>query len=52
LIAIEFIKLFIDAPNPVVDTIFLEQEMLGDLRDGKISVVNVRCTDSIRQQFI
>jgi predicted transposase/invertase (TIGR01784 family) len=51
-IAIEFINLFIDPPKPVVDITFLEQEMLGDLRDGKISVVDVRCTDSNNQHFI
>jgi predicted transposase/invertase (TIGR01784 family) len=51
-IAIEFINLFIDPPKPVVEITFLEQEMLGVLRDGKISVVDVRCTDSNNQHFI
>lgn len=40
-IAIEFINLFINPPKPVVDIIFLEQEMPADLRDGKVSVVEV-----------
>jgi predicted transposase/invertase (TIGR01784 family) len=51
-ITIEFINLFIDPPHPVVDLEFLPQEMLPDVVDGKISIVDVRCIDSIRQQFI
>ena len=51
-IAIEFINLFISPPQPVVDITFLEQEILPDLRDGKVSVVDVRCTDSNNQHFI
>lgn len=51
-IAIEFINLFINPPKPVVDITFLEQEMPADLRDGKVSVVDIRCTDSNNQHFI
>ena len=51
-IAIEFINLFINPPKPVVDITFLEQEMPTDLRDGKVSVVDIRCTDSNNQHFI
>jgi predicted transposase/invertase (TIGR01784 family) len=51
-IAIEFINLFINPPHPVVDLEFLPQEMLPDVQDGKVSIVDVRCIDSIRQQFI
>jgi hypothetical protein len=51
-IAIELINLFINPPHPVVDLEFLNQEMLLDLQDGKVSIVDVRCIDSIRQQFI
>jgi len=51
-IAIEFINLFINPPKPVVDITFLEQEMLAELRYGKVSVVDIRCTDSNNQHFI
>jgi hypothetical protein len=51
-IAIEFINLIIYPPHPVVDLEFLPQEMLPDVQDGKVSIVDVRCIDSIRQQFI
>ena len=51
-ITIEFINLFINPPKPVVDITFLNQEMPSELRDGKVSVVDVRCTDSNNQHFI
>ena len=51
-IAIEFINLFISPPHPVVDLEFLPQEIHPDVQDGKVSIVDVRCIDSIRQQFI
>ena len=51
-ITIEFINLFVEPPLPVVDITYLQQEMLSDIRDGKISVVDIRCTDTNNQHFI
>jgi len=51
-ITIEFINLFVEPPQPAVDITYLQQEMLGDNRDGKVSVVDIRCTDSNNQHFI
>ncbi len=51
-ITIEFINLFVDPPQPVVDIIYLKQEMLADNREGKVSVVDIRCTDTNNQHFI
>ena len=48
----EIIKLLIKPPNPVVELEYLPQEMFPDVRDGKISIVDVRCIDSMKQQFI
>ena len=47
-IAIEFINLFVEPPVPVVDIIYLKQEMLADNRDGKVSVVDIRCTLNLK----
>jgi predicted transposase/invertase (TIGR01784 family) len=51
-ITIEIINLIINPPNPVIDLEYLPQEMFPDVNDGKISIVDVRCVDSMRQQFI
>jgi predicted transposase/invertase (TIGR01784 family) len=51
-ITIEFINLFVDPPQPVVDITYLKQEMLADNREGKVSVVDIRCTDTNNQHFI
>ena len=51
-ITIEIINLIIKPPNPVVDLEYLPQEMFPDVSDGKISIVDVRCIDSMKQQFI
>lgn len=51
-ITIEFINLFVEPPLPVIDITYLQQEMLSDIRDGKISVVDIRCTDTNNQHFI
>lgn len=51
-ITIEFINLFVNPTLPVVDITYLKQEMLADNRDGKISVVDIRCTDTNNQHFI
>jgi predicted transposase/invertase (TIGR01784 family) len=51
-IAIELINLLIKPPNPVVELEYLPQELFPDLNDGKISIVDVRCVDSLKQQFI
>jgi predicted transposase/invertase (TIGR01784 family) len=51
-ITIEFINLFVSPPQPVVDITYLKQEMLPDNRDGKVSVVDIRCTDTNNQHFI
>ena len=51
-ITIEFINLFVEPPEPVVDITYLKQEMLADNRDGKVSVVDIRCTDTNNQHFI
>ena len=40
-ITIEFINLFVDPPQPVVDITYLKQEMLADNREGKVSVVDI-----------
>ena len=42
-ITIEFINIFVSPPQPVVDITYLKQEMLPDNRDGKVSVVDMRC---------
>ena len=51
-ITIEIINLIIKPPNPVVDLEYLPQEMFPDVSDGKISIVDVKCIDSMKQQFI
>jgi predicted transposase/invertase (TIGR01784 family) len=51
-ITIKIINLIINPPNPVVDLEYLPQEMFPDVNDGKISIVDLRCVDSMRQQFI
>jgi len=51
-ITIEIINLLIKPPNPVVDLEYLPHEMFPDLNDGKVSIVDVRCVDSMKQQFI
>ena len=51
-ITIEFINIFVNPPQPVVDITYLKQEMLPDNRDGKFSVVDIRCTDTNNQHFI
>ncbi len=51
-ITIEFINLFVSPPQPVVDITYLKQEMLPDNRDGEVSVVDIRCTDTNNQHFI
>ncbi len=51
-ITIEFINLFVEPPEPVVDIMYLKQEMLADNRDGKVSLVDIRCTDTNNQHFI
>ncbi len=51
-ITIEIINLLIKPPNPVVDLEYLPNEMFHDMNDGKISIVDVRCLDSMKQQFI
>ena len=51
-ITIEIINLLIQPPNPVVDLEYLPNEMFHDMNDGKISIVDVRCLDSMKQQFI
>ena len=51
-ITMELINLFVQPPKPVVDISFMQQEMLADHRDGKVSVVDIRCTDSNNQHFI
>ena len=51
-ITIEIINLLIKPPNPVVEIEYLPQEMFPDVNDGKISIVDVRCVDNMKQQFI
>ena len=51
-ITIEIINLIIKPPNPVIDLEYLPQEMFPDVNDGKISIVDVRCLDNMKQQFI
>ena len=51
-ITIEIINLLINPPNPVVDLEYLPNEIFHDMNDGKISIVDVRCVDSMKQQFI
>ncbi len=51
-ITIEIINLIIKPPYPVIDLEYLPQEMFPDVNDGKISIVDVRCVDSLNQQFI
>ncbi len=51
-ITIEIINLIINPPNPVIDLEYLPQEMFPDVSDGKISIVDVRCMDTKKQQFI
>jgi len=51
-ITIEVINLLIDPPYPVVDLEFLSQEILPDIYNGKVSIVDVRCTDAKNQHFI
>jgi len=51
-ITIEIINLLINPPNPVVDLEYLPNEIFHDMNDGKISIVDVRCLDSMKQQFI
>ena len=47
-ITIEIINLLINPPNPVIDLEYLPQEMFPDVSDGKISIVDVRCVDSMK----
>lgn len=51
-ITIEFINTFVDPPQPVVDITYLKQEMFSDNREGKVSIVDIRCTDTNNQHFI
>ena len=51
-ITIEFINLFVELPVPVVEITYLKQEMLANHRDGKVSLVDIRCTDTNNQHFI
>jgi predicted transposase/invertase (TIGR01784 family) len=51
-ILIELINAFIELEEPVVDIEYLTQELLHDVPDGKISVVDVRCIDNKKRNFI
>jgi predicted transposase/invertase (TIGR01784 family) len=51
-IAIEVINLLIDPPHPVVEIEYYSQELLPEVSDGKVSIVDIRCTDSMNQHFI
>jgi len=51
-ITIEFINLFVNPSQPVIDITYLKQEMLPVNRDSKVSVVDIRCTDNNNQHFI
>jgi hypothetical protein len=51
-ITIEIINLLIKPPNPVVDLEYLPHEMFPDVNDGNVSIVDVRCVDSMKQYFI
>ena len=46
-IAIEVINLLIDPPHQVVEIEYYSQELLPEVSDGKVSIVDIRCTDSI-----
>jgi predicted transposase/invertase (TIGR01784 family) len=51
-ILIELINAFIQLDEPVVDIEYLPQELLPESADGKISIVDVRCIDSRKRNFI
>ena len=51
-ILIEFINTFVKLENPVVSIEFLPLELLSDSRDEKTSLVDVRCIDEAKRNFI
>ena len=51
-ILIELINAFIQLEEPVIDIEYLPQELLAETPDGKISVVDVRCIDTRKRNFI
>lgn len=51
-ILIELINAFIQLDEPVIDIEYLPQELLAETPEGKISVVDVRCIDKRKRNFI
>lgn len=52
MILIELINAIIQPPEPVIDIEYLAPDLLPDAKDGKLSIVDVRCLDSKRRHFI
>ena len=52
MILIELINAIIQPPEPVIDIEYLAPDLLPDGKDGKLSIVDVRCLDSKRRHFI
>lgn len=52
MILIELINAIIQPPEPVIDIEYLAPDLLPDAKDGKLSIVDVRCLDSKRRYFI
>lgn len=51
-ILIELINAIIQPPEPVIDIEYLSPDLLPDGKEGKASIVDVRCLDSRRRHFI
>jgi len=52
MILIDLINAIIQPPEPVIDIEYLATDLLPDGKDGKVSIVDVRCLDSKRRHFI
>jgi predicted transposase/invertase (TIGR01784 family) len=52
MILIELINAIIQPAEPVIDIEYLAPDLLPDGKDGKVSIVDVRCLDSKRRHFI
>ena len=51
-IMIEVINAFIPLDEPVIDIEYLPQELIAEGPNGKVSIVDVRCIDSKKRNFI
>ena len=51
-ILIELINTFVELEEPVVEIEYLSQELLPVIPDEKISILDVRCVDSKKRNFI